>query len=75
MLRLHAGLGASLLPSATRQAAMDPAALPAAVCRADADDPRLLGRRSVGEAKVQEKRLPEDCPESHHCGVSFALGI
>ncbi|OLQ14146.1 hypothetical protein AK812_SmicGene1776 [Symbiodinium microadriaticum] len=39
---------------------MDPAALPAAVCRADADDPRLLGRRSVGEAKVQEKRLPEE---------------
>ncbi|CAE7685600.1 unnamed protein product, partial [Symbiodinium microadriaticum] len=39
---------------------MDPAALHAAVCRADADDPRLLGRRSAGDAKVQEKSRPEE---------------
>ncbi|CAE7538432.1 tsuA [Symbiodinium sp. CCMP2592] len=39
---------------------MDPATLHAAVCRADADDPRLLGRRSVGKAKNQEKLPPEE---------------
>ena len=50
---------------------MDPAALHAAVCRADADDPRLLGRRSAGDAKVQEKSRPEDSPQASAVGRSL----